>query len=471
MPERAIKRARARLVLHELRKFDAANRHSKRTKNWSAKDTGPNVEMFDSLPVLRARSRELHRNSAIAPRITDVIVGDVVGNGVVVQSSNDKLDSIFETFTDTTEIDFDGHLDFYGMQALAIETICQCGEVLVRRIIDKNYKHGIKFQILEPDFVDFNKNETYEDGYTLQGVKYNSKGLIVGYWIFNEHPGDISFLRKGFTSELRSSEEYKLIFNRTKRPGQVRGYVHTAPVMLTIREVSDTFSAELARRKIATCFAGFITDTSGNNEKDEDYDDISKIKPGTMAKLAPGQDVKFNTPPPASDFSPFVKDQLRLISIGAGVTYEALSGDFSQTNFSSARMGRLNIDPIIHRWQSHILINQFCRFICDEYKKIAVIKNNAKEEDTFTYTPPVKSLIDPITENNASKSEIRNGFTSLSEVIRSRGRDPKRILGELRDDLKLIDELGLTLDTDGRQVSLAGNQNILKEEGADAKNL
>lgn len=461
-PEIGVRRARARLILQETRKFEAASTNSKRTKNWRAKDSGSNIEIQESLVTLRARSRQLHRDSAVARRITDILANNIVGAGVIVEASDPEFDKYMQGFTDTTAIDFDKKLDFYGLQKLFVETIQQSGEVLVRRIYDDKSPFGVSYQMIEADYLDHTRNEAYKDGtYTIQGVKFDKEGRIIGYWIFPEHPGDYSIIKKGKESKLFSSEDILHSFE-ISRPGQVRGFPRIAPVMINIKDASDAVSAELARRKIATCFAGFIIDTK-SEKTDEELDDISKIAPGTMTTLGPGQDVRFNSPPPAPDFSSFLKDQLRIIAIGSGVTYEALSGDLSATNFSSARMGRLEFEPLVKSWQSNILINQFCVFICEGFKKVSVIKGKVKDTVTYTYTPPVKQLIDPVAENNAMKSEVRNGFNSLSEIIRSRGRDPKKTLQELKADLKLLDDLGLTLDTDPRRVSLAGNQNIQQD--------
>jgi lambda family phage portal protein len=462
-PDAGVRRARARIVLNEVRKFEAASTSSRRTKNWRAKDSGSNIEIQESLTTLRARSRQLHRDSALARRITDILVNNVAGKGVIIEASDKNFDKYMEGFTDSTAIDHDKRMDFYGLQHLLIETISQSGEVLVRKVIDPSSKYGISFQIIEPDHLDHTKNETYTDGsYAIQGVKFDSDGVIVGYWVFEDHPGDYSINRKNRQSKLFPSSEIRHIFD-PKRPGQVRGFPHIAPVMINIKDVSDTLNAELARRKIATCFAGYVVDTKGE-ATEEELDEISKIAPGTIARLGPGQDIRFSNPPSTPDFSQFLKDQLRIIAVGSGITYEQLSGDLSGTNFSSSRMGRLEFDRLINHWQATLLVNQFCVWIAEEFKKVSIIKGKTSDDVSFTYTPPIRELIDPVAENNAMKSEIRNGFNSLSEVIRSRGRDPKRTLQELAGDLKLLDELGLTLDVDPRKVSLAGNQNVEKEE-------
>lgn len=464
-PRLALRRAQARIALEHVRKYDVASKGSKRNKNWNVSDLSADADLLGSLSVIRARSRDLYKNSPISKRIADIIVGDVVGPGVVVEFENSSFDDLFTDFAESTEIDVEGAKDFYDMQSLAIETIVHSGEILVKRVVDPKYKYGVKFQLLDPDYVDHNKNETYQDNSrTIQGVKFDENGVVLGYWIFDEHPGGIAIIPKSFTSVFRPVGEYFLIFDKTVRASAARGIVHTVSVLQKIKDVSDTFDAEVVRRKIATCMVGVIVDPNGQASDDSDDDDNEmKFKPGSWSRLGPGQDVRFNTPPQVSDFSPFIQDQLRLIGMGAGVTYEALSLNLSTVNFSSARIGRIAIIPKIKRWQNHILINQFCKFIVDEFKKIQIIKNPKLPESKVSFTPPAPLQVDPITENNADKSAIRNGFKSLSKALRERGLDPKKALKEISQDQKLLDLYGLTLDTDPRKVSLAGNQNPTDE--------
>lgn len=455
-PETALKRTRARLVLEQARKFEAAS-NTKRTKNWNAKNTGANLEIGESLESLRARSRQLHRDSGIARRITDVLATSGVGTGVIVQASDEKFDEYLRSFTDTTEIDFNRKLDFYAIQMLVANTFYESGECLIKKIIEPKSKFGVSFQVLEGDFLDHSMNFEEKDGsYVIQGVKHNKDGKIVGYYIFNEHPGETFSLKN--KSKLYSSEEIMHVFE-AKRPGQVRGFPHIAPVMVNIKDVSDTINAELMRRKISTCFAGYII-RPDSVEIDEDAEEMySRMAPGTLTELEPGYDIKFSSPPAAPEFSAFLKDQIRIIATGAGVTYESLSGDLSGTNFSSAKIGRLEFDVKTKHFQENILINQVCKFMIESFLQVSIVKRMANENTSITYTAPVRPLIDPIQENNALKYEIRNGFISWEEAVRSRGRDPKRVLEQLKKNLDQFKEMGIVLDVDGSRVSLAGNLN------------
>lgn len=66
-------------------------------------------------------------------------------------------------------------------------------------------------------------------------------------------------------------------------------------------------------------------------------------------------------------------------------------------------------------------------------------------------------MTDPGQEALAEQRLIRSGLKTLSESLRERGYDPQATLDEWAADAKLLDKLGLTLDSDPRRTTQAGN--------------
>ena len=66
--------------------------------------------------------------------------------------------------------------------------------------------------------------------------------------------------------------------------------------------------------------------------------------------LPPGTKLKFNAPtrPAAAQFSQFEATVLRRVAAGLGMSYEQLSRDYSQTNYSSARACMLDAWKFMH---------------------------------------------------------------------------------------------------------------------------
>ncbi|GHU14653.1 hypothetical protein FACS189449_11650 [Alphaproteobacteria bacterium] len=92
--------------------------------------------------------------------------------------------------------------------------------------------------------------------------------------------------------------------------------------------------AELVRKKTAAMFAGFVTRLDPEDNVFGDQRDVGSdfcgLEPGTMQFLEPGEDVKFSSPADVGGtYEVFIKQQLRAISVGLGITYEQLTGDLS----------------------------------------------------------------------------------------------------------------------------------------------
>ena len=77
--------------------------------------------------------------------------------------------------------------------------------------------------------------------------------------------------------------------------------------------------------------------------------------------LAPGKDVKFATPSASGGYAEYMRVQLHAIAAGVGLTYELLTGDLSQVNYSSIRAGLLEFRRRMEALQWQLLVPGLCR--------------------------------------------------------------------------------------------------------------
>src|ERR1700743_1673060 len=159
------------------------------------------------------------------------------------------------------------------------------------------------------------------------------------------------------------------------RPGQIRGVTAYAAVMLKMRDLDDYDDAELWRKKIESCFAAFVIQNSGTDgptignivsngstgtNGQPTPKRVEAFRPGMIEYLKPGEDVKFGNPTSDANYPAYMRAQLHAVASGLGITYEQLTGDLSQVNYSSLRAGlvefRRTIDTL--RWQ--VFMPQFC---------------------------------------------------------------------------------------------------------------
>lgn len=479
-PRAGADRAKAKLVkdtiqkIHKRRYEGAAT--GRRVDAWRTPSTSANKAFEGTLARLRDRSRDLVRNNPYAQSAITLIQSNTIGTGIVPQpktlgknseSIEQKAMETWKAWGETTACDFDGRLDFYGMQSLAMRETPEAGEILIRKRIVKPTSYNplpLQLQFLEADFIDSNKNERGKDRTIIQGVEFDQQGRRVAYWLFETHPGE------GFhyPESKRVLVQDLIHLYRMDRAGQVRGVPWGASSFIRLRDFDEYEDAQLVRQKIAACFAAFIYDSE--SEMDGDTNDefqTDKIEPGVIEKLGPGKEVTFGVPPLVQGYAEYVAPTLRGIARGYGVPYEALTGDLSMVNFSSARLGWLEFQRLLEMWRYHTVIPHVCngswRWFIDAAELVGIELPATSAE----WTPPRREMIDPVSETNATTRAIRSGLMTLSEAVRQSGYDPKEHFKQLKKDNEQIDALGLTLDSDPRKVTQVG---IVQNDNQDQAN-
>jgi capsid protein len=89
--------------------------------------------------------------------------------------------------------DFEGQLDFYGLQSLIARTVFESGECLVRRIREAAATSGevpLKLQVLEPDYIDSTRSARPTATTSSPASQIDRGGRRTGYWLWDQHPGE-----------------------------------------------------------------------------------------------------------------------------------------------------------------------------------------------------------------------------------------------------------------------------------------
>jgi lambda family phage portal protein len=462
-PGRALERARARVSLNALTMhFDAATT-GRRSKSWF-----PDASDADAAGGRRSRlafiARDMVRNTPFAARAQQVIANNTVGDGIIpkIVGLSDGMTrqamELVESHLDTTAIDADGRANLYGIQRLAINAIVDAGEVLIRRRV-RERGDGLplpfQIQILEADYIDTSWDGIAASGNLIkEGIEYDLIGRRVAYYLFENHPGSSSY--RNFAPRLGSrrvpASEILHIY-RQDRPGQMRGTSWFAPVALNLQDLGDHQDAHLIRQKIAACFAAFRTTPDGIGSLDTEENSIAtSLQPGAIVELGQGEDIRFATPPGVDGFDEFSRVVLRSVAAGMGITYEALVGDLSGVNFSSGRMGRMEMDRNVSSWQWLMMIPQFMDPFANWFKEAWALQtgNEMVLQSKITWVPPHRILVDPNKEIAAMKDKIRAGLASRQGIIRELGFDPEKLLAEQIQDAASADAAGLNFESDPR---------------------
>jgi lambda family phage portal protein len=460
-PAWAATRARSRAQMEAFRHYEGAAK-SRRTEDWQATGTSAKNEVRRSLTILRNRAREQDRNNGYAKKAINVITTNTVGAGIrlSIKSDTPAREAILKAWNkwaDSKKCDFDEHLTFYGIQKLGMRSTALSGEVLLIRKRTK-FKKGsvpLEIQVLEPDYLDHTKDRDIvdiggKDGMILQGVEFLPNGKRKGYWLYEQHPGDFG---SGIKSNFVPAKDVIHVFLK-ERPGQERGVPFITPSLTILKDLKDYQDAELLRQKIASCFSLFVKkDNPTQDDFDSSEGEITEmVEPGTIQYLKPGEEVTMAQPPSTSGYSEHTKKLLQQISAGCGITYESLTGDMSNVNFSSGRMGWLEFHRQISDWQYNMLIPILCDGIFEWWIEAAKMAGiiDPSTEIIAEWTAPKREMIDPGKEIRAMKDAVRCGFMSLSEALRELGYDPDNLIAEVKADMDKLKEYGLILDTDPR---------------------
>lgn len=437
--------------------WDSAG-YGRRLKYWNPGDSSINSLLHGQLAVLRNRSRDVVRKNPFAANILDTIVANCIGTGIKPQgktadsATKKRLQTLWLNWTD--EADFAGVSDFYGLQATVLRAVVEAGECFVKFCITRNNKTvPLQLQVLESEHLDGSKDHILPNGNVVKsGIEFNKSGKRTAYHLFKEHPGD------GNCSEsVRVQASEILHIYKVLRPGQIRGEPWLSRVLLKLYELDQYDDAELVRKKTAAMFAGFVTRADPEDNvliEPGEPGNFAGLEPGTMQFLDPGEDVKFTSPSDVGgNYEAFMRQQLRSIAVGVGLTYEQLTSDLTEVNYSSIRAGLIEFRRKAAQIQHHLMVFQFCRPVWNrwiELAQIAGILGDSVDFANVKWVPQGWDWVDPLKDQEAQKMAVRNGFKSRSEVVSEYGYDAEEIDDEIKKDNQRADEIGVIFDSDGR---------------------
>lgn len=451
-PEAQLRRMRARNAIDFVRGYKGAMDSRSRGTAWGAASTSGTAEAIPSLSRLRNSSRQLMRDDPIARKAMKSIVTALVGTGVKPRM---KDPTVFERWCEYA--DADGVLDFAGLQALAVNSWLEGGNTLIRRRIRRpqdGFEVPLQLQILEGDYLDMTKTNNGAN-IVVGGVEFDALGKRVAYWLFPEHPGDVTVYAKSLVSRRIPAEEIIHLF-APERPGQVVGVPVLSSSIAAFRDANELREIDMMFRKVAACFSVFVTSdddqavgapTGKKDAKTSMAEEV--LAPGMIKYLKPGQSVQTAAPPVSGGIGEVLTLTYQLAAAGMHVSYERATGDMSKVNYSSIRAGELNFQAAIDQLQWLIFVPVFMKGVMrwfDQIGALAGVKVDARK--VIDYTTPRMGYVDPEKEVAAIKEEIRGGLKSHSGALRERGEDPDKIFGELAEDRKKLKALGVTVDTD-----------------------
>ncbi|PID44093.1 MAG: phage portal protein [Proteobacteria bacterium] len=444
---------------------------SRITADWTAAPAHIDQIIFNNLRVLVARSRDRFINDDYGKRFVSLVKANVVGpNGFGLESravGNDEkpdqaatvaIEKAWKSYKKKTNCDVTGRHSFTELNQLIIGTIVVDGEALIR--YHRSGHYGQQLELIDPQKLDVNYNDTLEDGrYIRFGIEYNARGRVLAYHL--SQPSGIaniylaSYNTRNYERVPAGEMDHLFIPIFAE---QKRGIPWMATSLVRMKMLGGFEDASLVAARAGASKMGFFTVPAGDDyqpgEKDETGAVISEFEPGTFEELPEGVQMQsFDPQYPAGEFDMFMKSCLRGIASGFGVDYVSLANNLEGVNYSSLRHGELlnrELWKAMQQWLIENWLNDFMeRWIIEQYQRSTItIKGRPLSRKLQNYLPHRWQgrrweWVDPLKDMNAKLIEYKMGVTSISQIIRERGRDPEEIWREREKEDKRMKELGI----------------------------
>lgn len=465
--------------------------------DWISSSTSADAEIKSSIKKLRDRSRQLARDNDFVRNAVRTITNNVVGQGIKLQSQvkrrsgrgagqmDDKANAAIElawsNWCKADSCHVGGTLSFTDIERLIIGDQVQSGEIMVRMIKRPFGRSRIPLalEIIESDLLDDGYNGKASNGNEIRmGIERDVWGRPVAYHLKEIHPGDTQFDAKTTeTGRYRRipAEEILHIF-KADRAGQSRGVPWISATISRLHQLQGYEEAEVVAARASAALMGFIESPEGELQGDgvENGNQVTDFEPGVFKYLAPGE--KVNIPQmnrPGGQFDPFMRAMLRGAAAGIGISYESLSRDYSQSNYSSSRLALLDDRDnwrSIQKW----MIESFYQKVFETWLDMAVLagvlnlpsyETNPEIYQSVRWMPRGWSWVDPGKEVAAYKEAVRSGFMTQADVLAASGGDIEELMDQRRRELDMADALDLSFDTDPSKFSVGGQTQLPLEGG------
>ena len=461
----------------------ATARTGRLNADWSTANTSADAELSSSLRQLRGRSRALIRDASYARRAQTIIVNNVIGSGIGVEARvanerkrqlddvNGAIETAWRTWSRAATCHTGGRLAFGDLERAIFAQIFAAGEAFVR-IHPRGFGGGkvpLALELIEAERIadEFVRPGVLAGSVNLKnGIEVDQFDRPVAYWVRQKHPGDLRGGHLGTENLERVPADQMFHLCVITRWPQARGepWLHAAARRLN--DMDGYSEAEIVAARASAQYMGILeTPEADDPLVDTETDDGQMqmyLEAGIVQRLRPGE--KFTSyaparPNPALD--PFLRYMLREVAAGMDVSYEALSRDYSQSNYSSSRLALLDDrdtwthlqqwfirsfrEPLHRLWLERAVLARAIPGV-----DLAQYTANPAKFEAVEFRPRGWSWVDPTKEVEAYIAAVRAGFMTIGDVIAltGGGKNLEDVLRARMKELELAEELGLKLDTD-----------------------
>lgn len=488
-PKRGAERIAYRQQEKALRDYDAGL-YGNRTRDW--RTTNKSAEDTDAphRDVIRARARDMERNSDIFNSLLSAFMRNVSGKGMTLQSRifeddntpNKELEGVLESewneWCKKQNCDVTGSQSFIAMMRMCLRRKKVDGGLILLKTFTGKGRIPFQLQAIEVDELAESQSAPKYDGNTvIGGIEYDSNKKAVGYWLQQ-------YSINGIYEEPKFFPASRVIFYFTKnRPSQLREISDMTPSLLRIRDTNEFMDSIQVAKRVEAAFGVFI------KRQNNTAATIGRGAPATDGKrtsyedkhLSPGMIMEGNVGDEASVIDPkgrgadadaFIKTLLQLIASGQGLSYEAVSRDMSRSNYASARQGIIEDSMTFGEDLTElkeIMSEIYETFVISAVLAgVVIIKDfweNKRKYLKHEWVKPPKPWIDPSKESTANATALKSGQKTIKEIAAEQGEDWQDKIDGMIEVFEYLRQKGYTADFAGLQAINSNNQNTSDDKG------
>ena len=188
-PQAGAEREAWRQALNEMRHYDAGG-YGRQNANWYALNQSAEYTDRYSRDTVRARARDLERNSDLMASIVGPFIRNVVGKGLILQAEtgsdtlNKEIETLWKLWCRKRNCDVTGTQSLNQMLRMAVRRKKIDGGILFVKRYTRSGVIPFKLQLFEVDELDASQTLPKRQGNRVSGgIEYDRFNAPVGYWI------------------------------------------------------------------------------------------------------------------------------------------------------------------------------------------------------------------------------------------------------------------------------------------------
>lgn len=429
-------------------------------------------ETVNAWQTIADKARDLDRNNPYVSGMKKRFVAAVIGEGSWPRP---------KVFKGANKYDFDKELNnnilrrwenwadeacangdnIYQLQRVAARHYFVDGAFLIRKVV-RNKK--LMLEGLEIDHLDTLKDTDPQMANgkgrrIVGGIELDEFNKPAAYWIKPRHPAEVE------TVSVREPAENVIhIFDRS-RASDVNGICSFASVVTNLYSIGEYRASTMGLARVATGFGVFVESPYpqdfmqpvNGGEADTTGTEYQYVVPGGVHYLRPGEKIGQVKPEnPSGNYNGFIRGELQAASVGAGMSYESISNDGSQSNFSSTRQ-MLLFERAMARY-THALFEEqfyskiykwFIEFEQDFGKPPLAMRGYANDKKRYlavSWSRPKTEWVDPLKDVKSAAAEVDLGINTLTDLCETAGKDIEEVVATRQYENELLKAAGLTVE-------------------------